>query len=85
LFRLSGFPHRPKAGGDREIVARELLSNQNQNAGHERQNSHHDSTNSDVKQRSDPDKNQINREQQHSNVFCHDESFFEAKSAALHA
>src|SRR4029077_7922600 len=39
-------------------------------ARYERHNSHHDCPDSDVKERSDSDKNQIDREQQHSNVFC---------------
>ena len=36
----------------------------------ERHNSHHDCADADVKERSDSDENQIDREQQHSNVFC---------------
>jgi hypothetical protein len=47
-----------------------LFADQNQNAGYECQNSHHDCADADVKERSDSDKNQIDREQQHSNVFC---------------
>ena len=47
-----------------------LFADQNQNARYERQNSHHDCSDADVKERSDSDENQIDREQQHSNVFC---------------
>jgi hypothetical protein len=48
----------------------ELFADQNQNARYERYDSHHDCSNANVKERSDSDKNQINREQQHSKVFC---------------
>jgi hypothetical protein len=47
-----------------------LFTDQNQNARYERHNSHHDCSDADVKERSDSDENQINREQEHSNVFC---------------
>ena len=47
-----------------------LFADQNQNARYECQNSHHDCADADVKERSDSDENQIDREQQHSNVFC---------------
>ena len=67
-----------------EIGSRELLADQNQNARYERYNSHHDCTDGNVKKRSDPNKNQINGEQQHSNVFCH-ASFSEATPMRLHA
>ena len=46
-----------------KIVTRELLADQNQNAGYERHNSHHDCSDADVKERSDSDENQIDREQ----------------------
>jgi hypothetical protein len=65
------FFNRPRGGGYREIESRELLANQNQNARYERHNSHHDCSDADVKERSDSDENQIDREQQHSNVLCH--------------
>jgi hypothetical protein len=29
-----------------------------------------------VKERSDPNQNQVDREQQHSNIFCHRRSFW---------
>jgi hypothetical protein len=54
-----------------EIVSRELFADQNQNARYKRYDSHCDCANPNVKERSDPDKNQIDSEQQHSNVFCH--------------
>jgi len=40
-----------------------LLADQNQNARYERHNSHHDCSDGDVKERSDSDENQIDREQ----------------------
>ena len=57
-------------GGSIEIGSRELFADQNQNARYERNNSNHDCSDADVKERSDSDENQIDREQQHSNVFC---------------
>ena len=61
-----------------------LLADQNQNACHQRQNSDHDGADGNMKKRSDPNKNQIDGEQQHSNVFCHP-SFSEATPMRLHA
>ena len=49
--------------------AAELFADQNQNARDERNHSQHDCSDADMKERSDSDENQINREQQHSNVF----------------
>ena len=67
-----------------EIGSRELLADQNQNACYERYNSHHDCSDANVKERGDSDKDQIDREQQHSNVFCH-ASFSGATPIRLHA
>ena len=64
------FLNRPQGGGYSQIGSRELFADQNQNARYERDNSHHDCSDADVKERSDSDENQIDREQQHSNVFC---------------
>jgi hypothetical protein len=47
-----------------------LFADQNQNPRYERHNSHHDCSDADVKERSDSDEDEIDREQQHSNVFC---------------
>ena len=58
-----------------EIGSRELLADQNQNARYERYDSHDDCSDGDVKERGDSDKNQIDREQQHSDVFCDHASF----------
>ena len=58
-----------------EIGSRELLADQNQNARYERYNSHHDCSDANVKERSDPNKNQVDREQQHANAFCHNAPF----------
>jgi hypothetical protein len=52
------------------LGAPELFAYQNQNARQQRYDSHHDRSDSDVKERSDSDENQIDREQQHSNIFC---------------
>jgi len=65
------FVNRPQGDSYKEIVGRDLFANQNQNARYERYDSHHDCADSNVKERSDPDENQIDPEQQHSNVFCH--------------
>jgi hypothetical protein len=40
-----------------------LFADQNQNARYERHNSHHDCADADVKERSDSDKNEIDREE----------------------
>src|SRR4051812_25324444 len=40
-------------------------------ARNECQSSRHDCSYADVKKRSDADKNQVDREQEHSNIFCH--------------
>jgi hypothetical protein len=40
-----------------------LFANQNQNARYESHNSHHDWSDADMKERSDSDKDQIDREQ----------------------
>jgi hypothetical protein len=53
----------------------DLFANQNQNARYEGYDSHHDSADPDVKKRGDPNENQIDRKQQHSNVLCHKRSF----------
>ena len=72
LFVAEGFQYVSirKIAEHIENGIRELFAYQNQNARYERHNSHHDCPDSDVKERSDSDKNQIDREQQHSNVFC---------------
>jgi hypothetical protein len=74
-MRRSGSPqyflNRPQGGGYKEFVSRELFADQNQNACYERDDSHHDCADPNVKERSDPNENEINGEQQHSNVFCH--------------
>jgi hypothetical protein len=48
-----------------------LFADQNQNARYERQNSHHDCADRNVEKRGDSDKDQVDREQQHSDIFCH--------------
>ena len=60
--------------------APELFAYQNQNARQQRYDSHHDRSDSDVKERSDSDENQIDREQQHSNIFCDHASFLEQRA-----
>ena len=65
------FLDRPQGGGYREIVGGELFADQNQNARYERHDSHYDYTDPNMKERGDPDQNQIDPEQQHSNIFCH--------------
>ena len=47
-----------------------LFADQNQNPRYERHDSHHDCSDANVKERSDSNENQIDREQQHSNVLC---------------
>ena len=63
-----------------------LFANENQNARCQRQDSHYDSRDGDVKQQSDSGENQVNSEQEHAEVFgdVH-AAFFEAKAACLHA
>jgi hypothetical protein len=46
-----------------------LSANENQDARYQRKNSRHYPGNTNVKERGDSDKNQVNREQEHSNVF----------------
>jgi hypothetical protein len=46
-----------------------LFANENQNASCQRQNSHYDGRDGDVEQQSDSDKNQVNGEKEHSQVF----------------
>jgi hypothetical protein len=63
-----------------------LLSNKNQNPRCQRQDSHYDGRDGDVEQQSDSGENQVNGEQEHSEVFGDVHAgFFEAKSARLHA
>jgi len=64
-----------QAGRVRYSFTGDLFANQNQNAGYERYDAHHDSADPNVKKRSDPNKNQIDPKQQHSNVLCHKRSF----------
>ena len=63
-----------------------LFANENENARCQRQDSHYDSRDGDVKQQSDSGENQVNSEQEHAEVFgdVH-AAFFEAKAACLHA
>lgn len=44
-------------------MSRSLFADQNQNAGYERHNSHHDCSDADVKERGDSDEDEIDREQ----------------------
>jgi hypothetical protein len=46
-----------------------LFADQNQNARCKRENSHYDRRDRNMKERGDSDENQVNREQEHSNVF----------------
>ena len=46
-----------------------LLADQNQNAGHQRQDAGHDHGDTDVKESHDSNKDQINGEQKHSEVL----------------
>ena len=46
-----------------------LLADQNQNAGHQRQDAGHDHGDTDVKERHDSNKDEIDGEQQHSEIF----------------
>ena len=46
-----------------------LLANENQNAGCQRQDSHYDGRDGDVEQQSDSGENQVNGEQEHSEIF----------------
>src|SRR5439155_17209936 len=46
-----------------------LLADQNQNAGHQRQDAGHDHGDTDVKESHDSNKDQIDGEQQHSEIF----------------
>jgi hypothetical protein len=62
----------------------DLFADQDQNARHKRQDSHHNCPDDSVEKRVDSAKNQIDSEQQHSNVFCH-ASFSEATPMRLHA
>ena len=63
-----------------------LFANENQNARCQCQDSHYDGRDGDVEQQSDSSENQVDGEQEHSEVFgdVHG-SFFEAKAARLHA
>ena len=51
------------------VGAAELPADENQNAGGQRKNSGHDHRDADVKESHDPNKDQINRQQEHSEVF----------------
>jgi hypothetical protein len=77
VFASATFPTPPQGVGYSRIERRGqlLFADQNQNARDERQNSHHDCADADVKERSDSNKDQVDREQQHSDVFRH-ASFF---------
>jgi hypothetical protein len=46
-----------------------LFPNENQNTGRQRQDAHYDCWDSDVKEQSSPNENEVNREQEHSEVF----------------
>src|SRR6266498_909586 len=48
---------------------RALFADKNQNAGHERQDSHHDCWDGNVEEHGDSNKDEIDREQEHSEVF----------------
>jgi hypothetical protein len=63
-----------------------LLANENQNARRQCENSHYDCRDGDVKEQSDSCENQIDSEQEHSEVFGDVHDFLsEAKRLALHA
>jgi hypothetical protein len=63
-----------------------LSADQNQNARRERQNSHYDRRNGNVEQQSDSGENQIDRQQEHSKIFCdHHGLGFEGMAGLLHA
>jgi hypothetical protein len=47
-----------------------LSADQNQNARCERENSHYDCPDGNVKERGDSDENQVDGEQEHSKIFC---------------
>jgi len=68
---ITVLPHPPQGGGYSEIAAQlTLFADQNQNARDQRQNTHDNCSNPNVKERRDSDKNQIDGKQQHSNIFC---------------
>jgi len=46
-----------------------LFANENQNASCQREDSHYDGRDGNVEQQSDSDENQVNGEQEHSEVF----------------
>src|SRR6266542_3539024 len=48
---------------------RALFADKNQNAGHERQDAHHDCWDGNVEEHGDSNKDEIDREQEHSEVF----------------
>jgi hypothetical protein len=62
-----------------------LSTNENQNAGCERQNSGYDHRDSKVNEGHDSNKNQVNREQEHSNVFGDHGPLLEGMARHLHA
>ena len=71
---------------DCESERRPYLPMRIKNARCQRQDSHYDGRDGDVEQQSDSGENQVNSEQEHSEVFgdVH-AAFFEAKAARLHA
>jgi hypothetical protein len=50
------------------MISGSLFANENQNASCQRQNSHYDRRDGDVKQQSDSGENQLDSEQKHSQV-----------------
>jgi hypothetical protein len=60
-----------------------LLADQNQNAGYQRQDAGHDHGDTDVKESHDSDKDQIDCEQQHSEVFGDVHAYFLRQRASV--